>query len=651
MSVLAIAAIVIVSCNKKFDEPPVYVPPAITPDLTIADLIAMHTAGGLEQITDDKTIGGTVVADDSSGNYYKTIVLQDETGGIEVKLDGYDLYANYPVGRKVYIKVKDLYLGDYNGLPEIGGGIDNSVTPARLAYIPSTLFDQYLIKGETGVTPPLKVIGSVSDLTDADLNTLIQLNDFQFSTSDTSKTYADPTLASSAVNFTIKNCANESITLRNSSYANFAAYKVPGGKGSIVAIYNKYGSTKQLKIRDTGDVKFYGDRCGSGPVTDMSIADVRALFTSGQTSVPDGRKITGIVISDKNGNNINSQNIVLQEGDNLSGIVVRFEAAHSFNAGDKVEVNISGMDLSEYNGWLQISYLPLANATKMGTGTITPRVTTAQDLLNNFEAWESTLITLNNVTIAGGTTGTWKGSTTINDGTGSVVSFTSSVATFANDAYPTGTVSTFTGYVSQFNTDKQVTLRNTSDVGEGSGGGGGGGGGGTTGSDLILSEYVEGSSNNKYLEIYNAGTTDADLSKYVVKLYANGTTTPTNSAKLDTLTGISTLAPGGIIVLKNSSAILTLPGGVTAYSSSVCNFNGDDAITIEKDGTVIDVFGTVGTDPGTSWTISGSSTGAQDKTVRRKATVTEGNTDWSVSSANEWDVITTIDDVSNLGTR
>jgi hypothetical protein len=94
-----------------------------------------------------------------------------------------------------------------------------------------------------------------------------------------------------------------------------------------------------------------------------------------------------------------------------------------------------------------------------------------------------------------------------------------------------------------------------------------------------------------------------------------------------------------------------LPSGVTAYVSGICGFNGDDVITLEKDGTVIDVFGEVGTDPGSSWTIAGSASAALDKTVRRKSNIKQGNTNWTNSSSTEWNVITTKDDVSNLGTR
>jgi hypothetical protein len=66
---------------------------------------------------------------------------------------------------------------------------------------------------------------------------------------------------------------------------------------------------------------------------------------------------------------------------------------------------------------------------------------------------------------------------------------------------------------------------------------------------------------------------------------------------------------------------------------------------------VIDVFGEVGTDPGTSWTVAGDKKGAIDKTVRRKPGITHGNTDWIAAATNEWIVFSATDDVSDLGAR
>jgi uncharacterized protein len=128
--------------------------------------------------------------------------------------------------------------------------------------------------------------------------------------------------------------------------------------------------------------------------------------------------------------------------------------------------------------------------------------------------------------------------------------------------------------------------------------------------DLYFSEYIEGTGNNKALEIYNPTTATVDLSSYAVKLYANGTTTFSN---VQSLTG--TLSPGAVLVLVNNSATTAfkISGSIT---SSVANFNGDDAITLEKSGVVIDSIGQVGNRPVPAWTGGGLST--QDNTLRRK---------------------------------
>ena len=341
ISLALVGASITISCNKKFDEPPVYEPPIITPDLTIADLKLMHVNGQFEQITADKTIGGVVIADDRSGQFYKTIVIQDETGGISVKLDAYDLYTKYPVGRKVYIKVKDLYLGDYNKLVEIGGGVDNTGTSPRLDEIPSVLIDNYLIKGtlDNAVTP---TVVTVDELDDSYQNMLIQLDNYEFAAADTSKTFAKPDLSSSAVNFTLQSCSDKSIILRNSSYADFAGYSVPNGNGSIIAIYTVFGTTKQLNIRDTSDVKFYGTRCGSGGTGEVvDIATIKSFYNGSDVTLG-SYKIGGVVISDAVAKNISSGNIVLQDKD--AGIKLYFgtSAASGFSIGDSLVVDVTG---------------------------------------------------------------------------------------------------------------------------------------------------------------------------------------------------------------------------------------------------------------------------------------------------------------------
>ncbi|MGB1248835.1 MAG: DUF5689 domain-containing protein, partial [Chitinophagales bacterium] len=88
--------------------------------ITIADL--KDGFNGI--ITEDHIIKGIVVGDDKTGNFYKQMVIQDETGGIAIQVDRNEFYVNYPAGRTVYVKLKDLYIGVSNGSHQIGASND-----------------------------------------------------------------------------------------------------------------------------------------------------------------------------------------------------------------------------------------------------------------------------------------------------------------------------------------------------------------------------------------------------------------------------------------------------------------------------------------------------------------------------------------------
>lgn len=164
---------------------------------------------------------------------------------------------------------------------------------------------------------------------------------------------------------------------------------------------------------------------------------------------------------------------------------------------------------------------------------------------------------------------------------------------------------------------------------------------------LIISEYVEGSSFNKAVELHNPGTAAEDLSRYVLRLYANGSVTPTASLSLS-----GSLAAGGTLVIANTGFSAIVPPAGWLLNGSVVNFNGDDALVLERDGAVVDQFGQVGFDPGTAWVSGALST--LDRTLRRKAGVARGSVPpaapgtWDLSL--EWDVLP-INTVDGLGTR
>ncbi len=463
------------SCTKEIAEPPVLGDAGITANTSIQALKARYTGGQAIPITDNIIVEGVVACDDRSGNYYQQLAIQDGSGGILLRLAGSNHYTSYPVGRKLYVKCKGLFLGQYNGTLQLGGGLDsNYLSLGGVTLIAQNLQADHVYRG--ALNQPIEpVVVNVSQLTttlqDRYVSTLIKLVGHEFNAADTSKAYAD---ADQSGNRIVQGCANPSgsrITLRTSNYSKFATLNVPNGNGDIVGIYSYFGSTKQLTIRDENDVQFNGARCGTGPTTLMNTSELRALYTGAIAYGPNGKRITGVVISDRSTNNLNTRNIYLQQGNGLSGVVVRFDANHSFNLGDSIDVNVTGMEISEFNGLLQLNNVPLSYAAVRATGkSITPRQATIADIIANFENWESTLVRIINInSLTGGTSGRWSGSVNLTDATGTMVAFTTASASFANSTYP-NSASSLIGYLTPFAATLQIGIRNpANDVVAGSG--------------------------------------------------------------------------------------------------------------------------------------------------------------------------------------
>ena len=151
--------------------------------------------------------------------------------------------------------------------------------------------------------------------------------------------------------------------------------------------------------------------------------------------------------------------------------------------------------------------------------------------------------------------------------------------------------------------------------------------------ELFFSEYIEGSSNNKALEVYNGTGAPVDLatSGYNVQMFFNGAPSPGLTINL---TG--TVAGGDVFVLAQSSASAMILAQADQTNGSGW-FNGDDAVVLRKGTTVIDSIGQVGFDPGTEWGTGLTSTA--DNTLRRKAAIEAGDstpTD-AFDPAVEWD--------------
>jgi len=230
-----------------------------------------------------------VTSSDEGGNFYKNIsfVTVDGTKGFTMPVNDYNLYSKYEPGRKVFIKMKDRYF--YNNTTisslEIGNLYQRGTPlPDQVGRIEINEYQDVIKRSCTKVDESeiLNTLTIPTALNDANLNKLIELENVQFSDSNVGMTYFDAAnqIGGATNNIVIDNAGN-SIVVRVSEFATFAAAKIPGFNGKIRGVLTKFGSGFQLMIRTLEDVNL------TNPRIDFSLPIVgNALVFSGTLNEP-----------------------------------------------------------------------------------------------------------------------------------------------------------------------------------------------------------------------------------------------------------------------------------------------------------------------------------------------------------------------------
>ncbi|HET9457938.1 MAG TPA: Ig-like domain-containing protein, partial [Candidatus Limnocylindrales bacterium] len=137
--------------------------------------------------------------------------------------------------------------------------------------------------------------------------------------------------------------------------------------------------------------------------------------------------------------------------------------------------------------------------------------------------------------------------------------------------------------------------------------------------DLFISEYIEGSSNNKAIEIYNGTGATVNLATggYNIQMHFNG-----NPSAGLTINLVGSVANGDVYVLAHASANATILAQ-SDQENGAGWFNGDDAVVLRRGTTVLDVIGQIGFDPGSQW--GSDLTSTADNTLRRMAGIEDGD--------------------------
>lgn len=224
-----------------------------------------------------KCLKATVVGNDESGNIYKQLYLQDETGAILVIVNLTGVFAQFTVGQQVIVELDNLSMGKYYGAYQIGAPVvsrsisynkdkcGENTTVKGINYGMSRLTPRYFEKNiyRNDAPDTLKVQSLCKTYTKIPVstenvrNTLVRLENVSFVESYVGSQFAPLLCGYNPATGTVKlNVGGSQIDVRTSGYANFAGDTVPAGTGTVTAILSQYFENLQITIRKRSDLQF-----------------------------------------------------------------------------------------------------------------------------------------------------------------------------------------------------------------------------------------------------------------------------------------------------------------------------------------------------------------------------------------------------------
>lgn len=252
-----------VSCGyDRFGE----LSPSVKEDVSAnarLDLLMQKYSGAAYTVADDLVFAGWVTANDFSGNFFRTFIIQDRWGAVEIDAGFYDLHNEYPVGQRVVVRAKGLAAGQYNGVIQIGRTV-NPYSSYRVESFshPAVMGGYISVNGiEPGAVNP--ETREISSLTASDCGKLLKIEDLLLHEDERGSTWAfpgDSTTDPQEGVRTFSDSEENIVAVVTSGYAGFAGEYIPEGTVSLTGIlmYGKFGASKErfaLKLRDLKDVE------------------------------------------------------------------------------------------------------------------------------------------------------------------------------------------------------------------------------------------------------------------------------------------------------------------------------------------------------------------------------------------------------------
>lgn len=257
------------SCTTEIQTPELScTQPDFTVNKTVEKVYELSSPMAKQYLYDD-IIEAYVVSSDEGGNFFKSIFFQTKASeknpavGFSVPVDVSNTFIDYRIGNKVYIKLKNQFTDLYYGGLRIGSLYTSNSGDPTIGRVSQNDFKNVLNASCTTADEE-ELVESLSieeALHDSKLNTLIELNDVEFTEEAIGRHYFEETNnVGGSTNWNLRDKTGNQIIFRTSSYAKFASQFVPEGSGKVRGILTKFGSDYQLMVRFESDIVMSGKR-------------------------------------------------------------------------------------------------------------------------------------------------------------------------------------------------------------------------------------------------------------------------------------------------------------------------------------------------------------------------------------------------------
>lgn len=358
VSFMSIFLMLIFACvhNDEYDVPKDICDeemPAV--NATFEEVKALYK-GEVLQIQEELIIEGYINSSDFAGNFFGSIHFQNHpsnpTQGFQLELDLRDLYLFYPIGQKVYINLKGLYLDNNKGTYKLGGTF-SAFGNLSVGRLPATKINKHIITSCDAISPIIPNSYTISELDSTMVNTLVTLQNVEFAPESLCKTYAEPQETKTHI---LNDCEGNKVMMENSGFADFQATLLPLGNGAVTGVLMRDKDNYILAIRDLEDVKMSNARCGGieyyceTPIANTTIQSIKEIYEETSITLKGPLVIKGVITANDISGNFYKEIYVQDESGGINIKIEETALFETFKLNHEITIAVNGMTLYKTNG-------------------------------------------------------------------------------------------------------------------------------------------------------------------------------------------------------------------------------------------------------------------------------------------------------------